>query len=99
LVQIRVLLFILLIGIIFSTGVVLIARFEKKSRLPKYIPFILLFAAGMAFFAKARWFSDGMEGLGYIVLAMLVFGGGILTAITAIAIDLSKRYKNRRKTE
>lgn len=94
--QTRVLIFILVIGIVFSGIVVLIAKFERNRRLPKYIPAIILFAAGAACFVKARWFSEGMEGLGYIILAMLVLGGCILTLVTAVVIDVFKKCNKRR---
>lgn len=90
--QIRLLLFILIIGAVFSVIVLFIAKFEKRIWLLKYIPATILFTAGAACFVKARWFSQGMEGLGYIVLAMLVVGGGILTLITTVVIDIFKKY-------
>jgi hypothetical protein len=94
--QIRLVLLILLIGIVFSGIVVLISRFEKKNQTAKYLPAIVLLAAGVAFIVKARWFSEGMEGLGYIIFSMLAFGGFILTLITAVVITVVKKAGGRK---
>lgn len=97
--EIRLLLFILLAGIIFSGVVVLIAKFEKKSSLSKYAPAIILFPAGAAHFVRVRWFSEGMQDLGNIIYAMLAVGSGILTLITAVVIDVFKMNNKERNTK
>lgn len=97
--EIRLLLLVLLVGIAFSGVVILIAKFQKKRRYLKYIPSAILFAATIACIVKARWFSEGMEGLGYIIFAMLALGSCILTLITAVAIDVFARYNKRRNTD
>lgn len=94
--HVRLLLLILLISIIPSGIVVLISRFEKKRALLKYLPAIILFAAGAGFIVKAREFSQGMEGLGYIILAMIAIGCCILTLITAVVIDILRRQNKKR---
>ncbi len=95
--QIRLILLILLTGIIFSGIVLLIARFEKNKRLLKYLPAIILIIAGVASLVKAKWFSEGMEGLGYVIYSMLAFGGCILTLITAVVIDAVRKYRKSGK--
>lgn len=82
----------MIIGIVFSGIAVLIYRFEKSRRLPKYVPGIILFSSGVIFIVKARWFSDGMEGLGYIILAMLAIGGSIISLMVPAALDLYRKY-------
>ncbi|MDP4183254.1 MAG: hypothetical protein Q8942_19465 [Bacillota bacterium] len=89
---IRVLMFTILIGVIFSVIAFIIAKFEKKSRLPKYIPAILLFLIGAACVVKSRWFSEGLEELGYIVIAILVFVACATTLIITIAIDIYQKH-------
>lgn len=88
--------FILLTGIVLLGIVLFIARFERNRRFWKYIPAILLFAGGAASFVKAGWFSEGLEGLGYIILSMLILGGFVVTLFTAMIIDLIRRYNKKR---
>lgn len=95
--QIRLLSLILLIGIVSSGIVILIARFEKNRCFLKYIPALILFVSGAFFIVKARWFSEGMEGLGYIILAMLALGGFIITLISAVIIDIYRKCSKKRK--
>lgn len=93
--QIRLSLYILLIGSVFSGIVLLISKFEKKNSLPKYVPAIILFAAGVASIAKSIWFSEGMEGLAYIIISILVFSICIMALLTAILIGIYKSHKNK----
>jgi hypothetical protein len=95
--HIRLLFLIFLTGIIFSGIVILIARFPKNGRLLKYIPSLALFAGGAACIIKARWFSEGFEGLGYVVLSITVFGGGIIALVTAAVIDMINRSRDKNK--
>jgi hypothetical protein len=94
--QIRFLLLILLIGIVFSAIVLIVAKFAKNRWLLKYIPVFTLLAVGVACFIKARWFSEGMEGLGYIILAIIAFGGCTVSLLTALIVDIVRRYKRKR---
>lgn len=87
--------FSLLIGIVVSGVVILISKFENKSRLPKYVPTIILFLVGAAFIVKAKYFSQSMEDLGYIVLTIMAMSSGALTLITAVVIDVLKKYRKK----
>lgn len=95
--EIRFLMLILVTGIVFSVPVALIAKYGRKP-VYKYIPALVLLLAGVAFIIKARYYSEGMEGLGFVIFAMMAWGGCIITVITAAAIDLFKKYKIRKST-
>jgi hypothetical protein len=84
----------MIIGAVFSGIAVLISKFERKIHSLKYIPGVILFASGAAFIIKARWFSDGMEGLGYLILAILATGGCIISLMVPAAIDVYRKYHN-----
>lgn len=92
----RLLFLILLFSIIPSGIVVLISKVEKNRTFLKYLPAIILFAAGAGLILKAREFSQGMEGLGYIVLAMIAVGCCILTLITAVVMDILRKRNRKR---
>lgn len=100
--HIRLLSLILLTGFIFSGIVLLIVRFDRNGRFLKYIPSLVLFAGGAACIVKARRFSEGFEGLGYVILAIIALGGGVIALITAFIVGAVRRHKQRgqfRKTE
>lgn len=90
----RFALLIITAGIIFAGIVLLIARFEKNRRILKYIPSALLFITAAACFIKAKRFSEGMEGLAYIILAMTVSACFAVALLTAAAVDIVKRIRN-----
>ncbi|KNY26489.1 hypothetical protein [Pseudobacteroides cellulosolvens] len=91
-VQFTLLLYITIIGIVFSGIALLIYKFERNRPLPKYLPGIILFLAGVILIIKAKWFSEGMEGLGYIILAILAIGGSIIALIVPAVLDVYKKY-------
>jgi len=90
--QFALLLYIAVIGIVFSAISILINKFTRDKLFPKYIPGIILFLSGAAFIIKARRYSNGMEGLGYVILAILVVGGSIISLIVPAAIDIYRKY-------
>jgi len=92
-VQFTLLLYIAIIGIFFSGVSLLIYKFTRNKLFPKYIPGIILFSSGVAFIVKARWYSYGMEGLGYVILAILAVGGSIISLIVPAALDIYRKYR------
>lgn len=88
---VRFLLLVLLFGSIPTAIVILISKIEKNRTFLKYLPTIILFATGVMFIITAKRFSQGMEGLGYIALAMIAIGCCVLTLTTAIVIDVLRK--------
>ncbi|HOV28195.1 MAG TPA: YesK family protein [Pseudobacteroides sp.] len=90
--QYALLLYIAVIGIVFSAISILIYKFTRNKLFPKYIPGIILLLSVVAFIIKARLYSNGMEGLGYIILAILAVGGSIISLTVPAAIDIYRKY-------
>lgn len=87
------LLYIIIVGVVFSGIAVLISILAKSMVLPKYIPGAILLILTVFFIVKARWFSEGMEGLGYIILAIITGGGCIISLMVPAALDLYKKFR------
>lgn len=90
----RLFLLILAFGVPLAGVVLLISHFTKTKVFPKYIPAILLFLLTVGFVAMAMW-ATGMEGLGYIILAMLAFGAGVISLLTAVGVEIYRAVKRR----
>ncbi len=89
----NLLLLILIAGLIFSLATFILHKFMKK-RWVKYIPVIIQILTIIFWIIKARFYSQGMEGLGYIILVIIGFGSTIITSITLIV--LKPRVRRRR---
>ncbi len=79
-----------------SAGVVLlVAWFTRKRAWPKYIPaaVLLLLTVWLVVMAQA---AQGMEGLGYIIIALLAFGAFVFTLLAAVGVDIYRAIKRRR---
>ena len=79
-------------GIVFSAVTCLLGIYAKK-RLIKYIPASFAGIVSLAFFVKAKFFSEGLEGLGYIILMMISIAVFVLSIITAIILEFINRRK------
>lgn len=84
------------IGIVFVIVTILLGRLRK--RWPKYMPAVLTGAAVVAAFVKAKWFSEGFEGLAYIILFLMALITFIVSLITAVILEII-RARNRRTAQ
>lgn len=89
---------IALISLIFAAAAIFLGRNQIQKALLKYIPATIALAATIALIVKTAWFSEGMEGLGYAILAMITAIVFLTSIITAIVIEIihwrSKRYQS-----
>ena len=90
----RVILLILGFGGLFAGLVYLIHRLTRGRLFPKYIPGLLFLTGALVYVGRARWFSEGMQGLAFVVLAMMLLGIGLISLVTAILIDLNRKISS-----
>jgi hypothetical protein len=96
---VRFLLLILAGGAICAGIVVGLSYLFSKNRWIKYLPSLLVFAYMFYAIVRATSFSEGMEGLAFILLAMLAFGAGLMSVLTAVVIDVLKVIERRKAKE
>lgn len=89
---------IALIGAVFAGATILLGRKQIQRVILKYIPAMIAFAATLALMIKASWFSEGMEGLGYVILAMITAVLFFISIITSIIIEIRNRKGKQRKS-
>lgn len=78
------------ITLIFTVLSVLILRFTKKNLL-WVLPSVVLLLTAALFFIKSRWFAQGLEDLGYLLLSIATAASGLLTfLITWLTVILHK---------
>jgi hypothetical protein len=95
--NIRLFLLILAGGAVFSAIVMALAAFFKRRRWVKYLPALLLFVYMFYAIVRATSSSEGMRGLAYIIMAMLAFGAGLMSVLTAVVIDVLRSIEKRKK--
>jgi hypothetical protein len=78
-------------GIIAFFTTFVLYRYFRQRPLIKFIPCILLALLGIWFILKARYFSAGFEGLGYIVYAIIDIIMFFISLITAWILELYRR--------
>lgn len=86
----NLLLLILITGLIFSLATFLLHKFIKI-RWIKYIPALVQIFIIIFWIIKAKFYSEGMEGLGYIILVIIGFGSLIITSITLVVLEVRGR--------
>lgn len=87
---------IALIALIFAVATIFFGRKQKKRVFLKYIPSIIAAVATLAFIIKTVRFSEGFEGLGYMILSMISAAVFLVSIITAIVVEIINR-KGRRQ--
>jgi ABC-type phosphate transport system permease subunit len=88
---------IALISLAFAAVTILLGRKKVKRAILKYIPAMTAFAATLALIIKTAWFSEGFEGLGYAILAMITAILFLVSIITAIVVEIINRRRKRRQ--
>jgi hypothetical protein len=86
---------IAVLGIIFAGSTVFLGTRLRQKKAVKYIPAILAALVSVAFAVKAFWFSEGFEGLGYVILLMISAAVFILSAVTALVLEFVNHRKNK----
>lgn len=89
---------ITLISLIFAGATILLGRKQVRRAILKYIPAMVAFAATVALIVKTAWFSEGFEGLGYAILAMITAAVFLVSIITAIVVAIINRRRRRRQS-
>jgi hypothetical protein len=79
---------IVLIAVAFAAATILLGRKQIRRAFLKYIPAMIAFAATLALIVKTAWFSEGMEGLGYAILAMITAVVFLVSIITALVVEI-----------
>ena len=87
-----------LISLVFAGITILLGRKQVQRAILKYIPAMIAFAATLALVIKAVWYSEGFEGLGYAILAMITAVVFLVSLITAIAVAIVNRRQRRRRS-
>jgi hypothetical protein len=82
---------ILLIALAFAAATVLLGGKRVRKGIYKYIPSIVAGAAAIALVIKTAWFSEGFEGLGYLIMAMIAAVIFFVSIITAILMEIVRR--------
>ncbi len=71
-----------------------LGRFFKEKAFIRYIPAIVAALFVIGFYIKARYYSEGMEDLGYVILALIACIVFFVSFITAFIMGLV-RLRNR----
>lgn len=94
--QVSFYLIIALISLIFIAATILLGRKRIHKAFLKYIPAITAAVIALTLYIKAVRFSNGFEGLGYAILAMIAIIVFLASIITAVIVELINR-KGRRQ--
>lgn len=89
---------VVLISLVFTGMTILLGRKQVRRAILKYIPAMIAFAATLALIIKTAWFSEGFEGLGYAILAMITAVVFLVSIITAIVVAIINRRRSRRRS-
>lgn len=71
-----------------------LGRAFKEKALVRYIPAIISALFVIGFYIKSRYYSEGMEGLGYVILVLIACIVFFVSFITAFIMGLVRR-RNR----
>lgn len=93
----RLVLVIIVAGLLVAVLQILIHRVFKGHTFYKYILSIILLLLTIVCVIKAEWFSSGMEGLAYLVTAIIAAGIFVISLIAGISIDLASKYRKSKK--
>lgn len=88
---------IILISLVFAAATILLGGKRIHKRILKYIPSIIAAAATLALIIKTVSFSEGFEGLGYLILAMIAAVIFLVSIITAIIMEIINRKRNKQR--
>jgi hypothetical protein len=87
--------FLILLGIAIISAIVTILLHQIKVRWIKYIPASLSVLLAIIMIIRAKSGSgEGMQDLGWIVLAMLLFSAAVGGGIMAFVLDWMQRKRN-----
>ncbi|WHH57895.1 hypothetical protein [Petroclostridium sp. X23] len=89
--QLRFIAAVSIISIIFILITLVLSKKYKRNKFIKYIPTLAAATLTLGFWAKASYFAEGMEGIAYIVLAMMTAVAFVLSLISALIMGLFKR--------
>lgn len=84
---------VFVIGLVFAAGTCLLGIYARRKRIIKYIPAAVSGIAALSFLLKGRFFSEGMEGLGYIILMMISAIIFVMSIIAALIMEFISRRK------
>ena len=87
-----------LISLVFAGITILLGRKQVQRAILKYIPAMIAFVATLALIIKTAWYSEGFEGLGYAILAMITAVVFLVSIITAIIIAIVNRRRRSRQS-
>ena len=89
--------YLVVIGIVlvFVAATILLGRKQIRKAFLKYIPAIIAGAATLAAIIKTAWFSEGFEGLGYAIMAMIAAIIFLVSIVTAIVVEIVNRKSKR----
>jgi hypothetical protein len=75
---------------------ILVDKLAKRDYV-KYIPFAIVFVIGALCYLKANQKAQGLEDLGYMILALTNIISALCALLTGFAIDIARCISQNRK--